>query len=407
MSKQRKISKSILANKKTIIIILLIALIVAGYFRTTGAFWFIFTAIYLLPNFYLYNKIKKIFSRKRRRLIFTILFALLVAALPVGEVLEHNTDSKIGNVTLWIAYYYLPVLLYTFFLYLLIDLGKASNQLLKLLPSYVFSTRKFRIYSLSVILLITAVINIAGIYNFNNTSVTSYNIEVPQKLSKLDNMKIAVAADFHFSDHTQRSFVRQFVEKLNSIEPDIVLFPGDLIESLPGKKKSAFIQDELGKIKARYGIYASEGNHELYGNKKKLSFFDNTGIKFLRDTVKEKADSFVIIGRRDRQNQERESLQTLLENTTDSLPRIVLDHQPFELKKVSENNINLQVSGHTHHGQLFPFQLITKAIYRISWGYKKINNTHFFVTCGAQGWGPPVKTSSYSEIMEININFTE
>ena len=87
------------------------------------------------------------------------------------------------------------------------------------------------------------------------------------------------------------------------------------------------------------------------------------------------------------------------------LPIILMDHRPTELQEVSHTAVDVQFSGHTHNGQLFPINLLTHSIYELSWGYKKIRNTHFFVTSGLRLWGPPVKTAGKSEIMLVEILF--
>jgi predicted MPP superfamily phosphohydrolase len=82
-----------------------------------------------------------------------------------------------------------------------------------------------------------------------------------------------------------------------------------------------------------------------------------------------------------------------------------MDHRPTELQQASQTKVNVQFSGHTHNGQLFPLNLIVNRIYELSWGYRKIRNAHFFVTSGLRLWGPPVKTSGKSEIMVVDIYF--
>jgi predicted MPP superfamily phosphohydrolase len=86
---------------------------------------------------------------------------------------------------------------------------------------------------------------------------------------------------------------------------------------------------------------------------------------------------------------------------------ILIDHLPTEIDPVCKTHIDIQLSGHTHNGQLFPINLITKRVYELSWGHKKIGNTDFFVTSGIRLWGPSVRTTGKSEIMIINANFTE
>ena len=88
-----------------------------------------------------------------------------------------------------------------------------------------------------------------------------------------------------------------------------------------------------------------------------------------------------------------------------SMPVILMDHQPFGLHEAVENGVDLQLSGHTHHGQLWPFSFITKRVYELSWGYLKIGDTHFYVSCGVGTWGPPVRTGNSPEIMNIILSF--
>jgi predicted MPP superfamily phosphohydrolase len=83
----------------------------------------------------------------------------------------------------------------------------------------------------------------------------------------------------------------------------------------------------------------------------------------------------------------------------------MMDHQPFGLNEAVENGIDLQLSGHIHHEQLWPFNYITEMIYEISWGYKKKGNTNFYISSGFGGWGPPIRLGSRTEIVNIKLDF--
>lgn len=85
---------------------------------------------------------------------------------------------------------------------------------------------------------------------------------------------------------------------------------------------------------------------------------------------------------------------------------ILLDHQPLNLEEAQQNGINLQLSGHAHHGQIFPANLITNLVYELSCGYLKKANTHYYVTSGVGTWGPPVRIGSATEIVNIKIKFS-
>jgi predicted MPP superfamily phosphohydrolase len=185
-----------------------------------------------------------------------------------------------------------------------------------------------------------------------------------------------------------------------------MIFGGDVVEAYREEKNMATIEKFLGEIKPRYGVYTVFGNHEHYRVRDKSSFFDKAGIKVLCDTILSIDSSFNLGGRYDSNFKERKSIGDLMKSVTDSLPLILVDHRPTEIAKVSSTKTDIQLSGHTHNGQLFPINLITKCLYELSWGYKKIGNTHFFVTSGIRLWGPPVRTAGKSEIMVIDISFT-
>ncbi|MCX8125277.1 MAG: metallophosphoesterase, partial [Spirochaetes bacterium] len=117
-----------------------------------------------------------------------------------------------------------------------------------------------------------------------------------------------------------------------------------------------------------------------------------------------------IIGRDDRSKFaftgiHRASLKELMKQVDVSKPIIVIDHQPFKILQTATYPVDLLLSGHSHHGQLFPFHYITAELYEVSWGYKIINNTHVYVSSGYGTWGPPIRTNSYPEIVLLTISF--
>ena len=105
-------------------------------------------------------------------------------------------------------------------------------------------------------------------------------------------------------------------------------------------------------------------------------------------------------------NKQRKSLNEIVSNLDNNLPKILLDHTPVKLEQAEQNGIDLQLSGHTHHGQIWPANIITNMIYELSWGYLKKGKTHYYVSSGAGTWGPPVRTGSSSEIVNIKVSFT-
>ncbi len=120
---------------------------------------------------------------------------------------------------------------------------------------------------------------------------------------------------------------------------------------------------------------------------------------------------FTLVGREDASlpmftGKKRKSLEKLLADTDPGLPVILMDHQPGAIREAADDGrVSLQLSGHTHHGQLWPFSVITSQIFEISWGGRKIGNTEFYVSSGWGTWGPPVRTGNVPELLDIRLKF--
>lgn len=382
----------------------LLGLLITGFLFYVGPFIFFFTSIYFIPNVYLYSHLKRLLTTRRQIISFTIIFLLVVSLFPVALGLSEHLEFSVVKAVTYAGNYYSILLLYLVLLYIAFDAIKFV--LIKFKAIGLAKIQKFehgRTFFL-MFLVLAVLIVFKGISNFNTPRVQKFQIEVPRKSASIKQLKIAMAADFHFSEITNKKFVRRFVNEVNSLKPDIVLLAGDIFESGNSNQNMDFIKNELFRIQSKYGVYAVEGNHGYYNSTNTQEFFNASNITLLRDSVLLIDDSFQLLGRMDRHNHSRDSISGLLMNAKNDLPIIMLDHQPY-YNDTDLDRIDLYLSGHTHNGQLFPFNLIVKMIFDLPWGYRKIKNTHFFVTCGAQGWGPQVKTASRSEIMEIDIEF--
>jgi predicted MPP superfamily phosphohydrolase len=167
----------------------------------------------------------------------------------------------------------------------------------------------------------------------------------------------------------------------------------------------------LEQLSAPLGVYGITGNHEYIGGAEEaVRYLEEHGIKMIRDSIIMIQDELYIVGREDRDRprfggQGRKSVQHLMKQVDLKKPVILLDHQPFELDEKEQAGADLTLSGHTHHGQIWPLNYITNAIYEVSWGYKKKGNMHVYVSSGAGGWGPPVRLGNRPEIVLLNLTF--
>jgi hypothetical protein len=364
--------------------------------------------IYLPLNFYVCLRIRKLFANTKYKNIFTVLFIITVLYFPLTEFLSHSSTlgSSWAKYLLVPGYYSLPFLLYLFLLVLLSDIVIWISRKIKILAPETTNSQNFRISRLCILFVVPLVIIIIGAMNNNYIRVSQYAIEVPRKTSKITRLRIAYAADFHLKEATNSQFLHEFVSRINALHPDILLICGDVLENDRHDEDTIKFEDLFRQIKTKYGVFAVPGNHEMHGGGKR-DFFINSDIRLLEDKVQLIDRAFYLVGRNDKRGLQRKSLDELLIHVQESLPVILLDHRPIDIDQVSKSIVDIQLSGHTHNGQLFPINFIVRNLYELSWGYMKKNHTHFFVTSGLQTWGPPIRTAGVSEIGIIDIFFRD
>lgn len=368
------------------------------------SFHTIITLAYTIPNIYLFVRIWHLFIDKRFKIHFTIIYLLLASIYPCSN-LFYDGVSGFPDILRGVAIYLLPFYLYLFLFVLAYDIFLLFNLLFRIISFEKLRSRSFKKAALSVILLLSLAVVIGGIINFNTIRTSEYHIEIPGKSSHLKHLKIAFVADFHLQEGTNKHFVERFVKKTRDIDPDLMLFGGDIVEGDKDDGNLKYFETLFSEIKTKYGVFGVLGNHEYYAGQSKGSFFDKAGIKILCDSIVLIDNSFNLGGRYDSHSGNRKTVDDLMKSAADTLPMILLDHRPTEIEQVSKTSVDVQLSGHTHDGQLFPINLITGSVYPLSWGYRKIGNTNFFVTSGIRLWGFPVRTAGKSEIMLINITF--
>lgn len=240
-----------------------------------------------------------------------------------------------------------------------------------------------------------------GLYNAYTPNVVHYSMTIDKPLKPL---RIGVASDFHLGKLFGGRQLEQLAQIFDEQKVDLILLPGDIMDDDLTAYHAEQMQPQLAKLRAPLGVYATLGNHDFFGVQKQIADeIRNVGIQVLWDQRVTFDQNFTIIGRNDDLNKKRPTAAKLLENLDPTLPIFLMDHRPTDILKHSELPIDLQVSGHTHKGQIFPANIITKLIYRLDYGHEKIGNTHFVVTSGYGFWGVPMRLGSQSEVVIIDI----
>ncbi len=343
--------------------------------------------------------------------VYWVLFWLIATSFIFGRINIKVIPQFVKNAFNLVGSYWLTVMMYSIILFVIIDLALLLIGFTRFKEAQVFKLQHFNLYiGISLLVIITAVL-IYGTYNARDVKVKAYDIKISKKTGSVQKLHVVMFSDTHLGAINNNSKLEAIVEKVNSLKPDIVLLGGDLIDDSIQPYIEQGMAGTFKKLNAKYGVYGILGNHDGLGGKVQdvVQGFEAGGIKVLRDQYVKVDKSFYIVGREygtmGRAGTKRKPLAEVLVGVDKSLPVILLDHNPSKLTEAQEQHIDLQLSGHTHAGQLFPANLITKKIYEMDWGYLKKGGLQLIVSSGAATWGPPVRLGSNSEILEINIIF--
>ncbi|MBN1396668.1 MAG: metallophosphoesterase [Bacteroidetes bacterium] len=375
-------------------------------------FFSVVLVIYGSINSYIYIRgLHVIPHNSPLRLWFTIVFWFLVLSYIAARIIEHFTISTFSEVLVWIGSFWMGAMVYFFIILLVIDILRLANHIIPFFPEYIAQNiqQAKKITAIAVVGIVFLTVLAARINSmFPRVQTLDLTIE---KQSPLKELNAVVVSDVHLGTIICNSHFIRIVEKINSLDPDIVLFAGDLVDEDIEPVIRQNLGETLRQIKSKYGLYGITGNHEYIGGvEPACNYLTEHGVIMLRDSVVQIDSAFALVGREDisaRQfgGSKRRPLNELMENVDKSIPVILMDHQPSNLNDAIENGVDLQLSGHTHHGQLWPFNFISKAVYELSWGYLKKGNTHFYVSCGVGTWGPPMRTGNRPEVVNIKLKF--
>lgn len=331
----------------------------------------------------------------------------------VGRILERVSLNWLSSTLVWIGSFWLAAMTYFVLTLLAVDFLRLINYFVPFFP--LFMTQDYERAKLITALIVTVGVTltiILGYINAKNPRIKILNINIPKNSHPTKSLNIVVASDIHLGTIVCKARLEHIVEKINALDPDLVLLPGDIVDEDLGPVIKQNLGETLRKIRSKFGVVGITGNHEYIGGvEEAYRYLIAHNIIVLRDSVIKINDSLYVVGREDlsvRQftGKRRKPLDEIMTGVDKTLPVILMDHQPFRLEDAVQNGVDLQLSGHTHHGQLWPFNFISKKVYEVSWGYKKKGDTHIYVSCGVGTWGPPVRTGNTPEIVNIRLTFS-
>lgn len=373
-------------------------------------FFVIVTLVNLVVNLYVYFRTKALFPESTGGWWLAFAgFWLLAFSYVIGRFLERAGTNWLAEPFTIVGSWWLGAMVYLTLLFLLFDLLRGVNGLIHVTELLNFSWQREKGHPYILITyVLTAIILLAGYYNARVPVVREVTIDLNKPLVN-SPQKLVLVSDIHLGLTISKKKLQKMVSLVNQQHADVVLLAGDVFDEDLGPVIENNLGDLLKTLEAKHGVYAILGNHEFYGNAGEAQkYMEAHNITVLRDSVAVLPNGITLAGREDLTYEQmsgnsRAKLNQLLSDVDKSKPVVVMDHQPADLQEPASNNVDLQVSGHTHNGQMWPFNYITSALFEISKGYRKINGSHFYVSSGYGTWGPPIRTNSRSEIIVLNL----
>ncbi len=389
-----------------------------GYVALNG--YFLFRLLTWLKNVSLYTGKKRI----RVPVIAVFLFfstAVVVSAfLPGGAALK-GVYVRAGN-------YWYGMCLYAWMTLMTADLIRLTVILIEKLRKKPtgLRTRRAHVIAGALCIAIMAAVTIGGTVNARIIRVKYFELPVAKLGGVFQELNLVLAADLHMGYNIGVGHIRQLVDKINAQHPDVVVLAGDVFDSdYDDLSDPEALLAQLQRIESKYGVYACYGNHDVdetlvggfgTGARHKESdprmdeFLRRAGITLLMDESVLVENSVYIYGRPDLQNpgrgiQTRKTPAEITAGLDSSKPIIVLDHEPAQLGELAAAGVDVDLSGHTHDGQIFPLNIATRFYWENSCGYLNKNGMHSVVTAGAGLYGPNMRVGTVPDVCVVKLRF--
>ncbi len=249
-----------------------------------------------------------------------------------------------------------------------------------------------------------------GWYQAHNVQKTQYLLPTDKHVLPL---KIAMIADVHLGTTFNAEGFAEHLHMIEAEKPDLLVVVGDYVDDETRREDMVKASEALGKVATKYGVYFVTGNHDkgYYGDeyrgfseKELLTTLAKNKVKVLQDETVPIGDTYLLVGRRDK-SYVRKDMQKLTKDLDFNKYIIVLDHQPADFAAQAEIGVDLVLCGHTHGGQLIPFNEVGRWLGMNDrvYGYERRRHTDFIVTSGIAAWAIRFKTGTKSEFVLIDI----
>jgi predicted MPP superfamily phosphohydrolase len=344
--------------------------------------------------------------------IASIVLVALFVLLMSGFLLFRALPRSIGAPVMWVAYVWLGVLFF-----LVMSLG--LTDVLRIVatrargPALLDDPERrlavSRLFGGAAALLGLGTSAVGAVSALSPVAVKRVRVVLDKLTRASSGMRIVQLTDVHVGPTIGRGFIEQIVDRVNALEPDVVAITGDLVDGSVAELAEHVAP--LARLRAKHGVYFVTGNHEYYsGAEEWVAHLETLGIRVLRNegVVIGGPEGIYLAGIDDHSSRglapgHGPDLRKALAGRDPERACVLLAHQPRGIELADQLGVDLQLSGHTHGGQMFPWNLAVRLQQPFVAGLHRVTRAQIYVSRGTGYWGPPMRVGAPAEITEIEI----
>lgn len=354
--------------------------------------------VFSLGNLLAWNLVVSIFNVDNPlvKLVVAIIITVMALATFLAFIVVNKKDTLWVRLSYLISFSWLGVLL-NFGLAILI-----VGPLFWLLKFFGLSLES--LFFQASLILMTIILSVRSFLNAHRISIKKYVVNIKDLPSVWQNSRVIHISDIHLGPILRQNFFHRIIEKIKELKPNAIFITGDFFDG--SESDFSWVNKPLNDLKAPLGLYYSLGNHDFtLGADRVIDLLSGEDITVLNNRMVKK-EGLQIIGLDFNPDRNFDLNREILAHSgyCATEPSILLFHEPKDTVKSQGIGIDLQLSGHTHGGQMFPFNFLARYFYHNhSHGLFKRGDYTLSVTAGVGTWGPPMRLGTRSEIVELTL----
>jgi predicted MPP superfamily phosphohydrolase len=338
----------------------------------------------------------------------TWMIVVLGASIPIGIFASRGLSRAAAAPFAWVAYTWMGVMFILFFTLLPMELARAGARLAGVDPERRLALARLLSGAAGVIGLVTSGVGVASV--LSRVGVKQVRVPLAKLPKELSGYTIVQLTDIHVGPTIGRDFVEQIVRTTNALSPDLVAITGDLVDG--SVEQLGHLVEPLRELKAKDGVFFVTGNHEYYsGADAWIAHLRTLGIRVLRNErvpLRDDAGGFDLAGVDDTSahnfgHGHGQDVPRALAGRDESRAVVLLAHQPKAVRDACKLGVDLQLSGHTHGGQIWPWGYAVRLDQPHVAGFHIHQGTAIYVSRGTGYWGPPMRVAAPAEITRIEL----